>query len=71
MDRTEYRKGLAMSVGCMILWGVLPVYWKALIPISSWVIIIYRILFVNVFAFIFAKAKLSKQMRGTEPAFPS
>ncbi len=59
MDRTEYRKGLAMSVGCMILWGVLPVYWKALIPISSWVIIIYRILFVNVFAFIFSKAKYS------------
>ena len=48
-----------MSVGCMVLWGVLPVYWKALIPISSWVIIIYRILLVNVFALIFAKAKFS------------
>ena len=48
-----------MSIGCMVLWGVLPVYWKALIPISSWVIIIYRILLVNVFALIFAKAKFS------------
>ena len=45
----------------MALWGILPVYWKMLIPISSWVIIIYRILLVNVVALIFAKVKYSWQ----------
>ena len=55
----EYRSGLIASIGCMTLWGVLPVYWKALVPISSWVIIIYRILLVNVFAILFAKTRYS------------
>lgn len=58
-SKNEYRKGLLIAVGCMVLWGVLPVYWKMLIPISSWVIIIYRILLVNLVAMIFAKVKYS------------
>ena len=28
----------------MVIWGVLPIYWKALIPISSSVIMLYRVL---------------------------
>lgn len=39
---------------CMLLWGVLPIYWKSLVPISSWVIIVYRILLVFVMAVLFA-----------------
>lgn len=58
-DRSEYKLGLLVSVGCMVLWGILPVYWKLLIPISSWVIIIYRILLVHVFALIFARTRYS------------
>lgn len=56
---SEYRSGLAASIGCMALWGVLPVYWKMLIPISSWVIIIYRILLVHVFALLMARVKFN------------
>jgi len=59
MDKREYRKGLMVVLGCMFLWGVLPAYWKMLIPISSWIIIIYRVLMVCVVAFIFAKVKYS------------
>lgn len=55
----EYRSGLIASIGCMALWGVLPIYWKALVPISSWVIIIYRILLVNVFAMLLARTRFS------------
>lgn len=55
----EYRSGLIASIGCMALWGVLPVYWQALIPINSWVIIIYRILLVCVFAILFAKTRFT------------
>ncbi len=56
---SEYRAGLLASIGCMVLWGVLPVYWKALVPISSWTIIIYRILLVNVVAILLAKTRFS------------
>ena len=56
---TEYRSGLIASIGCMTLWGVLPVYWKALVPISSWMIIIYRILLVHVFAMLLARTRFS------------
>jgi len=31
----------------MIMWGVMPIYWKALIPIDSYVIILYRIVLVG------------------------
>lgn len=55
----DYRSGLIASIGCMALWGVLPIYWKALVPISSWVIIIYRILLVNVFAMLLARTRFS------------
>lgn len=53
----EYRSGLFASIGCMALWGVLPVYWKALVPISSAVIIIYRILLVHVVALLLARTR--------------
>lgn len=58
-NTSEYRSGLIASIGCMTLWGILPVYWKALVPISSWVIIIYRILLVHVFAVLLARTRFS------------
>ncbi len=58
-NTSEYRSGLIASIGCMTLWGILPIYWKALIPISSWVIIIYRILLVDVFAILLARTRFS------------
>lgn len=53
----EYRKGVLAALACMTLWGVLPIYWKLLIPISSSVIIIYRIVLVFVSALGLAKIK--------------
>ncbi|MEG0392429.1 MAG: EamA family transporter RarD, partial [Anaerovoracaceae bacterium] len=37
-----------------ILWGVLPIYWQALRPIDSFVIIFYRIVLVGVVCFVAA-----------------
>lgn len=34
-------------LSCDVLWGVLPIYWQALRPIDSWVIIFYRIFLVG------------------------
>lgn len=57
VQTNEYRSGLMASIGCMSLWGILPIYWKALIPINSWVIIVYRILLVCVVAILFARTR--------------
>ena len=52
--RTSYRTGLICSFSCAIIWGVLPIYWQALRPIDSWVIILYRIMLVGVCSLIAA-----------------
>ncbi len=51
-EQREYKIGMACALGCAVLWGVLPLYWKALIPIDSMVIIFYRILLVGVCTFL-------------------
>ena len=50
---------MAALIASMVMWGVLPVYWKSLIPIDSRVIILYRILMVDVFAILIARARYS------------
>ncbi|MBM6991338.1 MAG: EamA family transporter RarD [Mobilibacterium timonense] len=58
-EKSVYRKGLQEIILCMVLWGVLPIYWKSLVPINSWIIIIYRVLLVFLVALIFALRKYS------------
>ncbi len=55
--RPEYRKGLAAAAGTSALWGVLPIYWRAIDAVDSWLIILYRILLAGVFCFIFAMCR--------------
>lgn len=43
MNKNNYKLGLIYALGCAILWGFLPIYWDALKPIDSFVIIFYRI----------------------------
>ncbi|MCL1809923.1 MAG: EamA family transporter RarD [Clostridiales bacterium] len=50
-ERKNHRTGMACALGCMLLWGVMPIYWKALVPIDSYVIILYRIVLVGVVCF--------------------
>lgn len=49
-DDRGYKTGIISMLGCDVLWGVLPLYWQALRPIDSWVIIFYRIFLVGVVA---------------------
>ncbi|MCI7303509.1 MAG: hypothetical protein SOR93_12290 [Clostridiales Family XIII bacterium] len=56
-EKKKYRTGLVCALSCSVLWGVLPVYWQALRPIESSVIIFYRIFLVGVVCF-FAALKL-------------
>lgn len=53
-DKRTYRRGLACALGCSALWGILPIYWQALRPISSSVIIFYRIFLVGIVCFLAA-----------------
>ena len=54
-EQSQYRKGILQVVFCMVIWGVLPIYWKSLIPISSSVIILYRVLMVLLTALLLAR----------------
>ena len=53
-SRKQYKIGITAALICAVLWGVLPIYWQALRPIDSSVIIFYRIMLVGVVCFIAA-----------------
>lgn len=55
----DYRTGVLCVLGCQIFWGFCPLYWQALIPIPSWVIILYRIVTMFVFSYIAARIRYS------------
>lgn len=52
MDNKNYKNGLIYAISCAVLWGVLPIYWNALKPISSMVVIFYRIALMTLCCFV-------------------
>lgn len=69
MDKTEgniraasdYRTGVICVIACQLIWGVCPVYWQALEPIPSWIIILYRIVTMFVYSYIAARIRYSRE----------
>ncbi|MFA5638311.1 MAG: EamA family transporter RarD [Anaerovoracaceae bacterium] len=53
-EAQEYRIGIIAALSCAVLWGFLPIYWQALRPIDSFVIIYYRIFLVALVCFLIA-----------------
>lgn len=47
MENKNYKTGLTCALTCAVIWGVLPIYWDALNPISSLVVILYRIVLMT------------------------
>ena len=43
------------------MWGFLPVYWQALVPIPSWIIILYRIVTMFVYSYIASRFVYSRE----------
>ena len=41
--KDDYRTGVMSVLACQLIWGFCPIYWQALEPIPSWIIILYRI----------------------------
>ncbi len=52
MDKKNYRIGLISAISCAVVWGLLPIYWNSLKPISSGVIIFYRIVLMAIVCYI-------------------
>lgn len=71
MERKNYRAGLAGAISCALLWGFLPIYWNALKPIDSFVIIFYRIVLMGVLCFIACVVKMGGVRKVFAPMFES
>lgn len=52
--KKEYEQGIACAILCAVLWGFLPIYWKALASIDPLLILMYRIVLAGIFAFLLA-----------------
>ena len=60
-NNSDYRTVLICVLACQLFWGVCPVYWQALVPIPSWIIILYRIVTMFVFSYIAARMRYSRE----------
>ena len=61
MKSSDYRTGLICVLACQLIWGFLPIYWQALVPIPSWIIILYRMTTMFVYSYIAARLRYSKE----------
>ena len=50
--KDDYRTGVISVLACQLIWGFCPIYWQALEPIPSWIIILYRIVTMFIFSYI-------------------
>lgn len=58
---SERRQGLLAGIISNLIWGFLPLYWHALRPINSGVIIFYRVFLCAVSSYIIARRKYSRE----------
>jgi len=47
-ERKAQRIGMICAISSMFVWGVMPIYWRALMPIDPFIIILYRIVLTAV-----------------------
>lgn len=57
----DYRSGVLTAIFCQLIWGVLPVYWQALMPIPAWIIVMYRMFTMFIYCYIVARIMYSRQ----------
>lgn len=60
-SKKEYKIGVLAVLGCQLIWGFLPIYWQALKPIDSGIIILYRIVTMFIYCYIGARFKYSRK----------
>ena len=59
--KDDYRTGVISVLACQLIWGFCPIYWQALEPIPSWIIILYRIVTMFIYSYIAARIRYSKE----------
>lgn len=59
--KDDYRTGVMSVLACQLIWGFCPIYWQALEPIPSWIIILYRIVTMFIFSYIAARFRYSRE----------
>lgn len=60
-NNRDYRIGLICVLASQLIWGFLPAYWQALVPIPSWVIILYRMTTMFIYSYIAARMRYTKE----------
>jgi chloramphenicol-sensitive protein RarD len=60
-NNSDYRTGIICVLACQLFWGFCPIYWQALVPIPSWIIILYRMTTMFVFSYIAARIRYSRE----------
>ncbi|MBR0308090.1 MAG: EamA family transporter RarD [Mogibacterium sp.] len=60
-EYSDYKVGLICVLACQLFWGFCPIYWHALVPIPSWMIILYRIVTMFVYSYIAARFRFSRE----------
>lgn len=60
-SNNSFRTGVICVFACQMIWGFLPIYWQALKPIETWVIILYRIVTMFVYSYIAARCRYSRE----------
>lgn len=60
-NNSDYRTGLICVLASQLIWGFLPAYWQALVPIPSWIIILYRMTTMFVYSYIAARLRCTKE----------
>ena len=58
---SDYRNGIICVLACQLIWGFLPVSWQALVPIPSWIIILYRMTTMFIYSYIAARMRYTKE----------
>ena len=61
-DRARHAQGVLAGAGSFLLWGLLPIYWRALRPLPATQILAHRILWCAVFV-----AGVTTALRGWRP----
>lgn len=60
-NNRDYKIGLICVLASQLIWGFLPAYWQALVPIPSWIIILYRMTTMFIYSYIATRLRYTKE----------
>ncbi len=61
MEQNKEKQGLMAALFSLIFWGLMPLYWQALRPVDSHIIIFYRIFLVGALCLVLSRVRHGRQ----------